>query len=309
MRARYYSLVCAYNRRAGRGGRGVIGAAEWGAGPTGRATLATAHPGGDGATGAQRRHRKQSAREQTGHGVRSADHRRHSRGTPRVRTDSPRRPYRATLATGPRHRVGDLFGVPYTATLRIGRAATDHCGKRCRSGSGYRFHRVTFATPTGKTATVAVLAYRSHRVTFATGADCTWSPWKKPYRSHRVTFATHLCRAFAARPRASRTARFPACRYLPGFAARRRPGPRTGSGIDARTGPEPLSGLRPSPRHYAVGSSQQSAPMSGHPVHRPIPPTQGTVPTVIVYPAYPHFKPEKAGALPNLLTYLLLSEL
>ncbi len=51
--------------------------------------------------------------------------------------------------------------------------------------------------------------------------------------------ATHLCRAFAARPRASRTAQFPACCYLSGFAARRCLGVSALLNIDARKGRSP----------------------------------------------------------------------
>ena len=49
------------------------------------------------------------------------------------------------------------------------------------------------------------------------------------------------------------------------------------------------------PRRYAVDSSQQSASMSSHPVHRPIPPTQGTVPTLSFLPGRTSFKPLGSG--------------
>ena len=46
-------------------------------------------------------------------------------------------------------------------------------------------------------------------------------------------------------------------------------------------------GPRPLPRRYAVDSSQQSTSMSSYSVHRSIPPTQGTVPTISFYPDIP----------------------
>jgi hypothetical protein len=46
------------------------------------------------------------------------------------------------------------------------------------------------------------------------------------------------------------------------------------------------------PRRYAVDSSQQSASMSSYPVHRSIPPTQGTVPTLLCFPNIPGLKPD-----------------
>ena len=50
------------------------------------------------------------------------------------------------------------------------------------------------------------------------------------------------------------------------------------------------------PRRYAVDPFQQSAPMSSYPVHRSIPPTQGTVPTPLLFPGYPGLNPKKARA-------------
>jgi hypothetical protein len=44
------------------------------------------------------------------------------------------------------------------------------------------------------------------------------------------------------------------------------------------------------PRRYAVDSSQQSASMPSSPVHRSIPPTQGTVPTLFCFPNNPGLK-------------------
>ncbi len=55
------------------------------------------------------------------------------------------------------------------------------------------------------------------------------------------------------------------------------------------------------PRHYAVDSSQQSTSMSAYSVPRSIPPTQGTVPTLIYYPNTPSLNPEKLGLILNLL--------
>jgi hypothetical protein len=52
-------------------------------------------------------------------------------------------------------------------------------------------------------------------------------------------------------------------------------------------------GPRPSPRRYAVDSSQQSTSMSSYSVHRSIPPTQGTVPTSLLYPEISQLKTEK----------------
>jgi hypothetical protein len=52
-------------------------------------------------------------------------------------------------------------------------------------------------------------------------------------------------------------------------------------------------GPRPLPRRYAVDSTQQSTSMSGYPVHRSIPPTQGTVPTPFFFPNIPSLKPDQ----------------
>src|SRR5215208_4051516 len=49
-------------------------------------------------------------------------------------------------------------------------------------------------------------------------------------------------------------------------------------------------GPRPSPRRYAVDSSQQSTSMSSYPVHRPIPPTQRYSSNIILLPCCPYLK-------------------
>jgi hypothetical protein len=64
--------------------------------------------------------------------------------------------------------------------------------------------------------------------------------------------------------------------------------------VEIRKGRSPR-GPRPSPRRYAVDSSQQSASMSSHPVHWSIPPTQGTVPTRPFLPQCTSFNPQRQG--------------
>ena len=54
------------------------------------------------------------------------------------------------------------------------------------------------------------------------------------------------------------------------------------------------------PRRYAVDSTQQSTSMSGYPVHRSIPPTQGTVPTLFCFPNILSSKPYKPKPIQNL---------
>ncbi len=71
-----------------------------------------------------------------------------------------------------------------------------------------------------------------YRATLATAIRAARDPRLEQSADYRATLATHPCRAFTTRPRASRTTRFPACRYLPGFAARRSLGGSAGSEVD-----------------------------------------------------------------------------